>query len=181
MARRSPRGQFSGHLPLTHCSFEGERRRGGGASCQEGPEACTYGGGERRGGGEEWARGGRWRPLGGWELEPLVVGVVEEGGRRANKEDKEKIQVSVKVYQILDPGGRRFKSGRLYFLNPLKQRVSVSNTTKMTLKALLLLGSVSDNNRIKVEEMFLLQTANWAFSRPHWLNTTKAAPFLSPE
>lgn len=76
MARRSPRGQFSGHLPLTHRSCEGERR---GRSCQEGPEACTYGGGEGEGprlrgeeeksgheeeDGEGWMEG-RWKPLAG--------------------------------------------------------------------------------------------------------------------
>lgn len=63
MARRSPRGQFSGHLPLTHHSCEGERR---GQSCQEGPEACTYGGGEgRRGRG--WGKSGQEEEDGeGW-------------------------------------------------------------------------------------------------------------------
>lgn len=118
MARRSPRGQFSGHLPLTHHSCEGERR---GRSCQEGPEACTYGGGEGRwgrggevegSGGEEWARVARWRGLTDWRWRPLVGHTWRRGGhgeilKRGNKEDKENIQVTREHLPTMHPAGMK--------------------------------------------------------------------------
>lgn len=82
MARRSPRGQFSGHLPLTHCSLEGERRRGGDGAAKRGQRHEGEGGqgwGVRRG---EEERSGheeeRWRRWDGWELE--TSGRTDVGG-----------------------------------------------------------------------------------------------------
>ena len=71
MAQRSPRGQFSGHLPLTHHSCgnqpgRGGREGGGGGgdgAAKRGLEACTYRGSRVGGGGRGW--GGRERE-GGW-------------------------------------------------------------------------------------------------------------------
>lgn len=69
MARRSPRGQFSGHLPLTHCSLEGERRRGGDRAAKRGQRHEGEGPrlrGEESRGGDEWAWGGTMEEVGSW-------------------------------------------------------------------------------------------------------------------
>lgn len=106
MARRSPRGQFSGHLPPHSLQLSGREKERRGASCQGRPEACTHGGGEGEGPklkGEERRRRRKRRRVGTRRKRPLAGCAWRWGGggewwerhgkilKRGNKEDKEKI------------------------------------------------------------------------------------------
>lgn len=135
MARRSPRGQFSGHSAPHSLRLWGREEERRGPSCQEGPEASTYGGGEVEGRGEEeeeksgheeedgdnWMDGS-WRPLARhtWRREGGREGGVmekERYSREETRETKRKFKVSLNIYQrcvqmeLLHPGGYKFKSG----------------------------------------------------------------------